>query len=139
MTLFSKSFEVRWSDVDPNMHLKQTAYIEYTDHVRTSFFAAQGFPLTKLWASQIGPITFKLEANYKREVMLGEVVSVNLKLDNLSEDNRKWTFSHDVIKENGDLSCIVTVHGAWLDLKARKIIPAPPEITEIVTSYGKSV
>lgn len=133
MALFSKTFEVGWANVDPNMHLKQTAYIEFTDNVRVAFFEAHGLPFLKLIKKMhVGPVVFRLMADYKREVLLGETITVNTRLAHLSEDERKWKFSHEIIKADGEIACIVTVEGAWMDLKARKITPPPPEITEII-------
>ena len=38
-----KEFEVRWSDVDANRHLGNSAYINFMSHTRMSFMSEAGF------------------------------------------------------------------------------------------------
>jgi len=128
MKYFSKQFEVRWADVDPNMHLRQTAFVDYTDQVRVAYFADKGFSFLKFRKLKIGPVVFKVTANYKKEIHLSEIISINCKLDFISEDFRKWKISHDIFNQKGELSCTVELDGAWLDLEKRKLTIPPSEI-----------
>lgn len=89
MNYFKKQFEVRWADVDPNMHLRQTAFVDYTDQVRVAYFNSKGFSFLNFRKLRIGPIVFKVTSNYKKEVHLSELITVNCKLDFLSDDFRK--------------------------------------------------
>jgi acyl-CoA thioesterase FadM len=44
--MYFKEFEVRWSDLDGNMHLANSAYINFMSHTRMSFLLEQGISLT---------------------------------------------------------------------------------------------
>lgn len=135
-SFFEKKFEVRWSDVDPNMHARASAYMDYTDQVRVSFFDSQGLSLRKFQAMNLGPILFKSTCTFKREIHLSEIITINCKLAYLSEDYRKFKFIHEIFKENGELSCIVEVEGAWFDIAKRKVTSAPQEVIEAVKTVA---
>lgn len=36
--MYSKQFEVRWSDLDANRHLANSAYMNFMSHTRMGFF-----------------------------------------------------------------------------------------------------
>ena len=40
--MFFKEFEIRWSDVDSNRHLANSAYINFMAHTRMSLFISIG-------------------------------------------------------------------------------------------------
>ena len=41
--MYFKDFEIRWSDVDANRHLANSAYINFMSHTRMAFLIEQGF------------------------------------------------------------------------------------------------
>jgi acyl-CoA thioester hydrolase len=45
MAGYVKRFEVRWTDLDMNRHMRNTAYSEYCIDVRVSFLQEHGFGL----------------------------------------------------------------------------------------------
>lgn len=128
MNYFQKNFEVRWADVDPNMHLRHTVFIEYTDQVRVAYFDSKEFSFLNFRKLKIGPVIFKVTASYRKEVHLSETITINCKLEHLSNDYRKWKISHDIFNQKNELSCTVELEGAWLDLKKRKLTVPPIEI-----------
>ncbi len=125
---FSQRFRVKWSDVDPNMHLRANVYLDFADNVRFSYLGEMGFPPAYFQKNKMGPILFNLNASYRKEIRLNEKVEVNVKLDYLSEDGRKFGISHDVINEAGELACVVKVEGAMMDLVKRKVMVPPPDM-----------
>ena len=40
--MYTKTFEIRWSDMDANQHLGNSTYIDYLSHTRMSFFKEKG-------------------------------------------------------------------------------------------------
>ncbi len=40
--MYLKEFEIRWSDVDANRHLANSAYLNYMSHARMSFLMEIG-------------------------------------------------------------------------------------------------
>lgn len=75
----------------------------------------------------IGPIIFREECLYKKEIKFGDSISINLLLDKLSADNRKWTMKHEIWINGDTLAAIITLDVAWMDTAARKVA-VPPEL-----------
>ena len=138
MSKFEKKFEVKWADVDPNNHLRNTVYVDYTDHVRFSYFDSQGLDYQTIRKMGIGPIFFKVTTTFYKEVLLHETVTVNLKLAHLAKDGSRWAFEHEVFKENGQVAALVEVQGAFLNLKTRKLALPTPEMNEAVLKLERS-
>ena len=131
-------FEVKWADVDPNMHLRHTVYIDFTDQVRVRLFADHGIPFPSLRKLMLGPVIFGVETNFRKEVLLGENVRVDYNLRGMSKDFRKWHFLHNVYKENGELAAWVSTRGAWVDLKQRKLTIPHESIIAVMEGLTRS-
>ena len=84
----------------------------------------------------MGPILFTEETSFKKEIHLGENITVNLKLQGLSENNERWKIIHEVYNEAGKLSAIIKVYGAWIDLTKRKL-RVPPTETKAMFDYAE--
>ena len=48
MNVFEKKPEIRWSDLDPNYHVKHSAYYDYGAYSRISFFNDHGITTASL-------------------------------------------------------------------------------------------
>lgn len=131
MDNYSLKFQIKWSDVDPNMHLRNSVYMDFTDQVRIKYFHVNGISLGDLRRMQIGPILFSVNTNFYKEILINEEVEVNYRLTKISEDGRKWEALHEIFKENGDLAATVTASGAWMDLVKRKTTIPPEELVQV--------
>lgn len=123
---FTRTFHVRWADLDFNAHMKNTAYLDLGPDVRMMFFAENGFPMKEFERLRIGPVILRDELDYYRELRLLESVTVDLALAGLSEDNKRFRIRNCFFREDGKMAARVTSTGGWLDLDARKLT-APPE------------
>jgi acyl-CoA thioester hydrolase len=126
MDEFSREFTLRWSDADPNGHVRHTVYAELAVEARMAFLAAGGWGWPELTRAGIGPVLLREELEYLREIALGERVRVNLELAGGSPDGARWKFRHGIFKASGEQAARVTVTGGWIDLAARRLAP-PPE------------
>ena len=63
----------------------------------------------------IGPILFREECIFKREIRLGDKVTISLQVLKAKRDFSRWTIQHTVIKNEDTIAAILTVDGAWLD------------------------
>jgi acyl-CoA thioester hydrolase len=79
----------------------------------------------------LGPILFTEETSFRKEIHIGENITVNLKLQGVSENNERWKIVHEVFNEAGKLSAIIKVYGAWIDLTKRKLCVPPIETKEM--------
>ena len=134
---FNVSFNTKWSDFDPNRHMRHTAYNDYAAEVRVRYFAAQNFSIEEFTKHNIGPILFEEYTSFRKEIHLGENISVNLKLAGLSKNNERWKITHEVFNEAGKLSAIIKVYGAWIDLIKRKLTTPPKEAQNLFLNAEK--
>lgn len=123
---FTRTFHVRWGDMDFNAHMKNTAYLDICGDVRMMFFAENGFPMREFERLRIGPVILRDELDYHRELKLLETVTVDLVLAGLSEDNFRFRIKNHFTREDAQIAARVTSLGGWLSLEARRLV-APPE------------
>jgi len=131
MTAFEKKVEIRWSDLDPNYHLRHSVYYDYGAYSRLSFLNENGITPEVMLQLNIGPIIFREECLFKREIKFGDALMINLKLDKATENVSRWTMRHEIWKNGDTLSAIITVDGAWLDTKLRKLAKPPGSFKEV--------
>ena len=118
--------------------MRHTAYNDYAAEVRVRYFAKNNFSIDEFTRHNLGPILFKEETSFRKEIHLGENITVNLKLQGLSENNERWKLIHEVYNEAGKLSAIIKVYGAWIDLTKRKLRIPPVETKEMFAFAEKS-
>jgi acyl-CoA thioester hydrolase len=135
---FKVTFATKWSDFDPNRHMRHTAYNEYAAEVRVRYFADQKFSIREFTKYNIGPILFTEETSFRKEIHIGENISVNIKISGLSENNERWKIVHEVFNEAGKLSAVIKVYGAWIDLTKRKLIAPPIEAQNLFLNASKT-
>lgn len=56
--MYVKDFEIRWSEVDANRHLANSAYINFMSHTRISCLMDLGFDYKTMAIHEIGPVSF---------------------------------------------------------------------------------
>lgn len=128
---FQVTFATKWSDFDSNRHMRHTAYNDYAAETRVRYFAEHNFSINYFTKHNIGPILFTEETSFRKEIHLGENITVNLKLQGISKNNERWKIVHQVFNEAGKLAAIIKVYGAWIELTKRKLT-IPPEETSIM-------
>ncbi len=127
MEHYSKSPEIRWSDIDANMHVRHSVYYDWGAYTRLCFLNDHGFTAQVFAKEQFGPILFREECIFKKEIHFGDAVSIDVKLLRCKSDLSRWSIQHE-IKKNENIHCAtLTVDGAWLYIPTRKLI-SPPEI-----------
>ena len=135
---FEVEFNTKWSDFDPNRHMRHTAYNDYAAEVRIRYFAFAGFPVDGIAADGIGPILFTEFTSFRKEIKTGEAINVNAKLLGLSEDKGKWKIRHEIFNEAGQVAAIIEVYGAWIDLHKRKLAILPYKYDALLDKMEKT-
>jgi acyl-CoA thioester hydrolase len=138
MDTYSKSVEIRWSDLDPNFHLRHSVYYDWGAYVRICFLNEHGFTPGMLLENHLGPILFREECVFKREVVFGDEISVNVQLVRTRRDASRWSMRHEVIKNGSILAAVINLDGAWIDTNLRKLAVPPPMIVSFYEEYPKS-
>ena len=147
MKKFEKSIEVKWADVDQNRHVRHSAYYDYGAFVRVKFITHSGFDAKALGKLKIGPILFKEECSFIKEIHPDDTLRVNM-LNGLSNnDGARWIVHHEIFNQHNEKVAHMTAKGAWMDLEKRKLTMPPKELAVAFNSlevgndysYKKSV
>ncbi len=128
MEKFVKEVQVRWSDLDPNVHLRHSVYYDWGAFCRVAFLNEQGLTMELMHKLGIGPILFREECQFRREVRLGDVITINLEVSKAKKDFSRWSIRHSIMKNDNTVAAVLTVDGAWLDTKLRKLATPPQEV-----------
>lgn len=138
MDKYIKSLDIRWSDLDPNFHLRHSVYYDYGAFCRVSFLEEYGLTNLIMQELHIGPILFREEAVFRREIRLGDNLKINLEVLKSRKDFSRWTIRHQLIKEENILAAVVTVEGAWINTVARKLATPPVEVVKVFEQMPKA-
>ncbi len=128
--MYTKEFEIRWSDIDANRHLANSAFINFMSHTRMGYFMDNGFDPRELAKKNLGPVVFHEHIYYFREAFMGKPVTVSLELKGLSEDGMYFEFVHNFYDHNGKNFATCEAMGGWIDLVERKLVGLPEELKE---------
>ena len=130
MENFILPVQVRWSDIDPNFHLRHSVYYDWGALCRIEFLYKYELTSEVMMKLQFGPILFREECMFRKEIRLGDNVTINLELLKSRRDYSRWTIQHTIMK-NSDTSSILTVDGAWLDTVKRKLTTPPEQVVHV--------
>ena len=137
MATYTIKTEIRWADIDANFHVLHSKYYEFCANARLLVLAQHGITMQVLQEQHIGPILFREEAVFKRELKFGDEVEIRIKLLKATEDFSRWSFVNEVWKNNDTLAAIVTVDGAWLDTVNRKLAVPPKSFQDAFAEMPK--
>lgn len=121
MEKYSTPLNIRWADIDANRHLRHSVYYDFAAAMRMNYLNSHGLTTEKLIEWQVGPILFREESLFRREVKLEDKVSIDFTILKCMPDYSRWSLQHHITKEDGTLCTIINVDGAWMDLVKRKL------------------
>ena len=136
--MFLNKINIRWSDLDPNQHLANSAYMNFMSATRMVYMVKQGVSYNDLKKHKIGPVVLREEIHYFQEVFPGEPVFVSQEICGTSEDGRFYRIRHNFYDKNGNNFARGQMMGTWIDMKSRKIIEPPKDIYEKLMSKNHS-
>ena len=134
MEEFLLPVQVRWSDLDPNFHLRHSVYYDWGAFCRLEFFTQYGLSSGLMHQLHFGPILFREECVFRREVVLEDPVTISLQLLQAKRDYSRWSIEHVIMKNKGTVAAVLTVDGAWLDTAKRKLVTPPRRATDVFSA-----
>lgn len=128
MEAFFYEGQVMWSQVDANMHLRHSAYADFAAQARLMLLEEIGFT-TKLFKQyKIGPVLFREELIYLREVPANDKIRVSCELTRMRSDGSRWSFIQEIFRSDGVKAAVIHVDGAWMNVETRKLTGLPEQI-----------
>jgi acyl-CoA thioester hydrolase len=129
---------VLWSQIDANMHLRHSAYADFAAQGRLALLDKIGFDAKVLGQNKVGPILFREELIYFREIALNDFVKVTCEMTKNRKDGSRWSFTQDIYRKDGVKAATVNTDGAWIDTEKRKLTVLPQLLNEKFSHIPKS-
>jgi len=137
MNKFTYPVQIRWADLDPNFHLRHSVYYDWGAYCRISFFYAHNLTADVLRQLNIGPIIFREECVFKKEIRFGDEITVDMTLTRARKDFSRWSVRHQVMKNKEIVSAILTLDLAWLNVSERKLAIPTKEVCAVIDALPK--
>ena len=138
MKNFELPIQVRWSDIDQNRHLRHSAYYDYGATTRIACFSQHGLTNLKFEELRVGPILFREEAVFKREIKFEDQVLVDLVVTKATHDFSRWSIRHHIYIRDRQLAATITMDGAWIDMTKRKLARPNEFIQSVFVGFPKA-
>src|SRR5579875_3092068 len=137
MNEFSRIVQLRWSDLDPNFHIRHSVYYDWGAFCRVEFLNEFGLTYHVMEELKFGPILFREECIFRREIRSGDEIKIDLRLLKSKKDFARWSIQHNIIKNNETLCAVLTVDGAWMDVVRRKLSSPPEKVHDVFDRMPK--
>ena len=139
MSIFTKQISIRWADLDPNFHMRHTAYYDFGAQHRIEILSQQGLTVEVMAAQHFGPIAFREECVFRKEIHLDDEIFISTKIGKMKPDASRWTIVHELNDAEGTLCAKITIDGAWIDTQRRKLaVPTPPIALQVMNAIPKT-
>lgn len=116
---------LRWSDMDPNFHLRHDVYYSLGAQARVEALLRSGITPQVMTDAHFGPILFREECVFRREMRLEDRVDIHVRLSKARPDGSRWSFHQEFVRNDGTLCAVLNVDGAWMDTHQRKLTVPP--------------
>lgn len=130
MSVFIKELSFRWSDLDPNFHVRHSAYYDFGAQHRIEILETLGLTMKVMQAQGFGPILFREECVFRKEIKLSDKIVMHTKSSQVNEDGSRWSIVHEFRNDANQVCATITVDGAWMDIKMRKLASPTPELAK---------
>ncbi len=130
--------QVIWAQIDANRHLRHSAYADVCAQARANMLGQAGISLAKIAEAGIGPVLFREELIYLREIMADQHIRVAVQLTRYNPQNSRFSFQHTIYRADDTKCAVVNVDGAWIDIEKRKLTRLPAEWDTIIDQLPKS-
>lgn len=118
--------------------MRHSAYNDYAAESRVRLFNAYGLSLIEFNKLNIGPVLFREETDFFKEITLSDDISVELLLKGFTENGERFKMQHKIYRGDGKLAAEINIYAAWMDLKKRKLTVAPKMIMDVLNQLDKT-
>lgn len=130
--------QVMWSHIDANMHVRHSAYADFAAQARLNMLARVGIKPAEVLKLKIGPILFREEIIYLREIGADDHVKVTCEVTKSRADASRWSIRHEIYRGDGVKAAIINVDGAWIDMTMRKLTGLPDALSRLFAVSPRS-
>jgi acyl-CoA thioester hydrolase len=113
-------------------------YYDFGAFCRIRFFEDFGLSNARMEELKFGPILFREEAIFRKEIRMGDELTIDLQLTKSRQDFSRWSIRHQLVKNKDTLAATLTVDGAWINTALRKLATPPASLTEVFAKMPRS-
>ncbi|MEQ3655556.1 MAG: acyl-CoA thioesterase [Dokdonia sp.] len=136
--MYFKEFDIRWSDIDANRHLANSAYVNFMSHTRMAYLIENGLSQKEMLTHNIGPVVFHEQIFFFKEAFQGKPITVSFELGGASKDGMFFKFVHNFYDHKGRNLARGSMQGGWMHLETRKLIGLPESLLPILDLAPKT-
>jgi len=116
--------------------MRHSAYYDFGAQQRIEIIESLGLTMRLMQEQNFGPILFREECVFKKEIHLSDTITINCRLAKRTPDASRWTIQHEFMSADDKCCAIITVEGAWIDTRQRKLLaPMPKIVTDIFDAF----
>ena len=137
MSEYPFPLQIRWADLDPNFHLRHSVYYDWGAYCRMTYFNDHGLTGDLMQKLNIGPIIFREECVFRKEIKFGDAVTVDIAVIGARKDFSRWSLRHRIVKGTDVVSAVLTLDLAWLNMMERKLAIPPDDVCKVIDGMPK--
>jgi acyl-CoA thioester hydrolase len=136
---FVQEYRARWSDMDFNQHMRNSAFLGCSEETRMRFLDAHGWTMAEFMKRRLGPVVLEDRLVYKKELALLERFQVDLAISAITDDGRRMKVRNRFLRaSDGALCAVVESVVLWLDLDARRPVAPPADLRALWLSLART-
>ncbi len=126
---FEIKIRVRWNEMDANGHVNNMYYQSYFDEARGDAFTKAGMDLSMLRRKMTGPLLYRCEFDYIRELRHPDSARIVTWVDIVSD--KEAVVNQELFRESdGKLVCRAKGYGMFYDFKNREAVSFPEDVVK---------
>ncbi len=129
---YRQRFRVRYSDLDTNGHVANTSYLKYSLDTRVGFLFANGLTADMMRDSGYGPIVFREDITYLKELFVPDEIEVRYWVRSLHEDGIRFRMCTQIFRSDEELAASIEIYGGWISLSRRRLEKPPKEVWDLM-------
>jgi len=131
---YIQRFRVRYSDLDTNGHVANTAYLKFSLDTRIGYLFENGLTALLMKQSGIAPVVFREDITYLKELIVPEEIEVHFWVKSLHEDGIRFEWCTEIRRSNGELAARIDIKGGWMSLSKRRLEKPPKEAWDLLVA-----
>ncbi len=127
---YKSKLDIRWSDLDPNVHVRHSVYYDWGAKVRMDMLAHIGVSLMDLAKFGVGVILMEEQCKFRREIKWGDAIYMlsEANFEGPKGESHMFSFTHQIYKGEEVYCAEINILGAWIDIERRKLCAPPAEL-----------
>jgi acyl-CoA thioester hydrolase len=116
---------IREQHLDTFGHVNNAKYLEIFEEARWDLITRNGYGLAEVQRRKIGPTILEIKLRFLRELRNRQRITIRTWVESYA--GKVGTLMQQILDEQGNLCCEMTMIIGLFDVTARKLIPPTPE------------